>query len=72
LYVDRLPVEIQNNLRLLRQSVQHPHALLREGFSILCGRRAVRLTLKLNEEQSFPLELENGLNILTWMPNNLL
>jgi len=71
LYVDRLPVAIQNNVRLLRQSVQNPHALLREGFSMLCGRRAVRLTLKLNEEQSFPLELESGLNILTWMPNNL-
>jgi hypothetical protein len=71
LYVERLPVSLQNNSRLLRESVQFPQVMLREGFSVLCGKRAVRLTLKLNEEHTFPLELEQGLNILTWATPNL-
>jgi hypothetical protein len=64
-------VAVQHNIKLLRESVQFLHVMLREGFSIMCGQRPVRLTLKLNEEQSFPLELEYGLNIFSWAPANL-
>jgi hypothetical protein len=71
LYVARMSMAEVRSVKELRTSVQYPHALLREGMALLCGKRPARLTLRLNEEQSLPLELEAGVNILSWSPSNL-
>ena len=71
LYVARMSMAEVRSVKELRTNVQYPHALLREGMALLCGKRPACLTLRLNEEQSLPLELEAGVNILSWSPSNL-